>query len=431
MKDSLLGLFGGRKSPNDYLWISFSFEQHPTEWGRLKSHPLSGLGGWSMILLLWMGISSILTVFFTYSFGYTLEMMNPRLHSTYEEVLYGQQVVAFIVGGLGLLNCFLLFSRKPSFRMSFFWWYLAGPLLVIVSLADVNTSSFFGRELETRAWVWAISSALIHLPALWYVFASKRVSLNCDDMLRYDDPFLKQIENAGVTKTAHSSKPQENNISPSNETDATLKSKGSNKTPGHGSAAKPINLVLCSDEDLYGIAWDELEANTYEKGLWARLYAEHDGNEENTRVAYLNERVSALTDKRRGLVERSKSTDREFLKTLARYPPIPEILSEDVSLKIRRVRLLNCIQHDRFDEFMEYLANGIDPRDHDAYKTLGLVDNFPSALMYAREPSSRENPSRLKFVEPLEAAISLWEKGVLDKEGVHTPRIKAILKSRL
>ena len=425
MKDSLLELFGGRKPPNEYLWASFSFDQHPTEWGRLKSHPLSGLGGWSMILLWWMGISSILTVFFTFSFGYTLEMMNPRLHSTYEDVLYGQQVVAFIVGGWGLLNCFLLFSGKPSFRMSFFWWYLAGPLLVIVSLADINTSSSYGSELEARAWVWAISSALIHLPALWYVFASKRVSLNCDDMLRYDDPFLKQIETAGVTKTAHSSKPQENNISPSNETDATQKSKGSSKPSGQDSAAKPINLVLCSDEDLYGIAWDELEAGTYEKGLWARLYAEHDGNEENTRVAYLNERVTALTKKRQGLMERGKSTETEFLKTLSRYPTNLKILNEEVSLKIQRVRLLNSIQHDRFDDFMEFLANGVDPRDHDAYKSLGLEDNSP--LAYAQE-RSLANPSRIKFVDSLESAISLWEKGILDKQGVHTHRITAILK---
>ena len=138
MKGFLLQLFGGRKPPNDALWISFSFEQHPTEWGRLKSHPLSGLGGWSLVLFLWMGISSILTVFFVNAAAYTLEMMNPELYSTYEGVVHGQRIVAFILGGWGLLNCFLLFSRKPSFRMSFFWWYLAGPLLVAVSLVGVG-----------------------------------------------------------------------------------------------------------------------------------------------------------------------------------------------------------------------------------------------------------------------------------------------------
>ena len=146
-------------------------------------------------------------------------------------------------------------------------------------------------------------------------------------MLRYDDPFLKQIENAGVTKTVHTQKPQENNTSPRNETDATPKSKGSNKPSGQDSAAKPINLVLCSDEDLYGIAWDELETSTYEKGLWGRLYAEPDGNEEHTRVAYLNERVAALTKKRQGLMERGKSTETEFLNTLARYPTNLKILN--------------------------------------------------------------------------------------------------------
>ena len=48
------------------------------------------------------------------------------------------------------------------------------------------------------------------------------------------------------------------------------------------------------DKDrLYEIAWKEIEIESVDKGLWAKAYAESDGDREKTKARYLKSRVSA------------------------------------------------------------------------------------------------------------------------------------------
>lgn len=47
---------------------------------------------------------------------------------------------------------------------------------------------------------------------------------------------------------------------------------------------------------LYERAWGELNGGNLESGLWARLLAENNGNEEKTKGAYLKERVKQLQE---------------------------------------------------------------------------------------------------------------------------------------
>ena len=51
-----------------------------------------------------------------------------------------------------------------------------------------------------------------------------------------------------------------------------------------------------SNDDLYEKAWAELEAKDIQQGLWARLWAENDGDETKTKAAYLKERVKQLQE---------------------------------------------------------------------------------------------------------------------------------------
>ena len=41
-------------------------------------------------------------------------------------------------------------------------------------------------------------------------------------------------------------------------------------------------------------AWNDLQEDKYDKGLWARLYSENCGDVEKTKAAYLKERVQQL-----------------------------------------------------------------------------------------------------------------------------------------
>jgi len=75
-------------------------------------------------------------------------------------------------------------------------------------------------------------------------------------------------------------------------------------------SAKPDQSVAtlvsadATDDDLYAIAWKEIENNDQDKGLWARLYAEHSGNSELLRTAYLKLRVEELGKQRE--IEKNK-----------------------------------------------------------------------------------------------------------------------------
>jgi len=50
-------------------------------------------------------------------------------------------------------------------------------------------------------------------------------------------------------------------------------------------------------EELYEEVWRELEQGNKDMGLWARLLAKHDGNEEKTTADYLRTRVERLSSK--------------------------------------------------------------------------------------------------------------------------------------
>ena len=66
-------------------------------------------------------------------------------------------------------------------------------------------------------------------------------------------------------------------------------------TEGVSDKAKIMAAVKQKPQDqLFALAWTELEEGTFDKGLWARLYQENEGDEKKTKVAYLSARVEQL-----------------------------------------------------------------------------------------------------------------------------------------
>jgi hypothetical protein len=66
-----------------------------------------------------------------------------------------------------------------------------------------------------------------------------------------------------------------------------------------------IDLYDSENDDIYEKVWDELESDSIDRGLWARLYAKYGGDTEKLNAAYITVRADQLIKKREG--EESKS----------------------------------------------------------------------------------------------------------------------------
>ena len=71
------------------------------------------------------------------------------------------------------------------------------------------------------------------------------------------------------------------------------------------------------DEKLYATVWRELEEGTFDNGLWARLLAEYDGNEEKTKADYLRIRVERL--KKTARKKRTANKKSQHVRNLEEY----------------------------------------------------------------------------------------------------------------
>ena len=90
--------------------------------------------------------------------------------------------------------------------------------------------------------------------------------------------------------------------------------------PGKPQVPRGSGLQFCmSDENLYARVVEELSTQGPVRGLWAKAYAETNGNQEAARALYLRLRVTQLADERFALADdvrrrqRSESRWREYL----------------------------------------------------------------------------------------------------------------------
>ena len=89
----------------------------------------------------------------------------------------------------------------------------------------------------------------------------------------------------------------------------------------------PLNSIAPTEEDHWATAITELESGQRRPGLWAKAYAEADGDETKTKVAYLKARVQQLvaaenTKQSDGL---SRSTRPQQVARTARAPTVQSI----------------------------------------------------------------------------------------------------------
>jgi hypothetical protein len=307
LKGNLLSFFaGGTRSSEGHTWLQFSPHTNPTEYPKLTLHPLNDVGGWSLLLLLWMIVSSIFSLFTTYAVGYSLNMLQPSLYARYSNVIESERVFSCFLSGWGLFNSWLLFTKSSLFRMSFFWLFVSVPVLTVIFLNDLGSSGI-EKEIYARGVLMAVISPLFNFAPLVYVFRSRRISLNCDSMIRFDDPFLdrfkhtppKQGNRLGSSKTDHG-------VNQNKKTDTVISTvtESSQEAPNPNQGVYPERkpLTECSIDDLYGIGWSEIENDQVVKGLWARLFVENNGDEAKTKIAYLKARTTQLVEQQQAQI---------------------------------------------------------------------------------------------------------------------------------
>lgn len=68
--------------------------------------------------------------------------------------------------------------------------------------------------------------------------------------------------------------------------------------PTKGSAATPKAVVRSDDSVLYGQAYGELEEGSMDKAVWAKAFADENGNEARAKALYIKRRVATLTERK-------------------------------------------------------------------------------------------------------------------------------------
>ena len=174
-------------------------------------------------------------------------------------------------------------------------------------------------------------------------------------------------------------------------------------------------LMNLNDDELYALAWKEVDGQGRAEGLWARLFVEHDGDETKTRVAYLKLRVEELHQLRRKEIEESEKKEQAWLETQKQQvEKVERQHQKEEDELLEKLRNMPAVNHERrvtdvlrlndavrlgdTKTILGYLSGGLDPAT-----ILGVTHKYRI---------SNEVKSLLGV------AARLWEKGLLTKNGV-------------
>jgi hypothetical protein len=158
---------------------------------------------------------------------------------------------------------------------------------------------------EMQAWSCVIS---LVVAGLWFVVANHLTQRLLDRPSRLSSSPLKNaISDTGATV---SSPPTVVRSSP-----AMIVSNQPQLTPS-GSVQQNFTV---DENAIYAAIANELESGATDKGLWIRLFAECDGDENRTKVAYIKQRAEkliALEQSRLGELQRQRSEEAARLETI-------------------------------------------------------------------------------------------------------------------
>lgn len=268
--------------------------EQPIEHKKLQEHPLYGVKGWALVLPWWLIASSILGLVLTYSNWYVIKELSPRafirLENNYTFDLFG----AWLIFAWSCANALWLSNKNDIFRMSFFAQLLSVIFLLVVS--SIALGEALGGGIAPSGLLAASLKALVFLVPLVYVFRSRRISVTCDSMLRHDDPFFARH---------HTNEHQDPKDKPLSRMRGVVDRFALKTEP------RPTN----DDTKLYAQAWEELESSERDNGLWAKAFADSEGDDDKTKALYIKFRVEQIKEQQEEQVseEARKEAERDLV----------------------------------------------------------------------------------------------------------------------
>ena len=156
------------------------------------------------------------------------------------------------------------------------------------------------------------------------------------------------------------------------------------------------------NDDLYQRAWHELESGAFDKALWARAFAEADGDENKAKAAYIRFRVAALANEAR---EKAQQKAAEIARLM------PELIKDRDEI-LRRL------------SFLDYLPAAVDERVRSAVNSLSNAqwnndpDKFIRAVI-ALDAALEATPSLKQevFGTYLSDTVSKWQNRLRGEAG--------------
>jgi len=191
-------------------------------------------------------------------------------------------------------------------------------------------------------------------------------------------------------------------------------------------------LIDESADELYAIAWEEVEAGNTNTGLWARLYVKHASDEAKTKAAYIGERVKQMLQQREQEARQQERLEKEKLeeeKQLPKKRQAEELLNQeteqerDLLAKLRNIRTLPdwLEQYRREDYIGNYVRLKQAIRAHSVDNVLRLIRNGtdPTGILTESDQSVRyalSSDADLKYI--ITVATRLRSKKLLTVDGI-------------
>jgi len=337
-------------------------------------------------------------------------------------------IVLFIFGGLlGEIVGQLVFYRFKFGWKTILPAVLLGVVFIPIVVAIGEMTNIFAAPMSAPSTI--VGTFLLVLLTRMYNRKDRFIEKHKDTNFR---PETKSLESQNTGKSGGLSPSKVPNNSMSLEGGAATPATGGGEVTGQDDLS-PIDLENATDDDLHGIAWDEVADNRQITGLWGRLFVENDGDEKKTKVAYLKERVESLkveTDKKLKAREEAKAKQRaEETEELHRQRQVEENAEKSKGLERKEedalfVRLsqfygkatsTGVTQIDEIEKalkdgnltiILEQLANGFSAKAIRAVAWSAEIPLNSSAL-------NTENMIEIDYV--LTVANRLWVQGRLSK----------------
>jgi hypothetical protein len=294
-----------------------SAQWKPISPSEATSHPLYGVKGWLLVFTVGHFLGPLLNLGRVNSIAFQNNISLGQLLSINAPEIFFMKAALLMELALSAVVLYLLFTKNAQFRLVAIFGRLSfWPLLGLVALSQGISET--GKTLAVTFFTWAVSCAV------WvtYLQRSKRVRVTFEHCVRAEEAL-------NVTKPDKTLAPYmmpatvAANTTGFEDRSASEAARSSDlNVPQHSFASQSSPSTISTDtqmdeDTIYATVAEELESGKTDKGLWTRLFAESEGDENRTKVSYIKRRVEKLIVAKRARREQFALEKVELQKQLA------------------------------------------------------------------------------------------------------------------